>query len=123
MVNINKIKNRIPLLDLKKQYDILADADNNTSVRLMVVFTFIFSILYFIFPFDIIPDIILGFGYLDDLSLYMMLREIAYTSSDQDLSVRESLIKIFKSKVSLIVGLVLIILILAMLLILYGINI
>jgi len=123
MVNIKNIKNRIPLLDLKKQYRILTDNSNDKYVRLMIIVTFVFSILYFVFPFDIIPDIILGLGYFDDLTLYMILREVAYTSSDKDLTIKESLVEVSKSKLFLLIGLIIVVLILFLIALFYGTNI
>lgn len=97
-VDIGSIKNRIPILDLKKQYNILINSENPRSVRFMVLFTFVFSILYFIFPIDIIPDFFLGLGYLDDLSIYFTLREISYNAVDSNISIKSSIFKTFKSK-------------------------
>lgn len=80
---INKIKNRIPIFDIKKQYEILKDEDVSGRTKKLVIFTLSFSILYFILPFDIIPDVLLGFGYLDDLAIYSILREIVYKSAKE----------------------------------------
>jgi uncharacterized membrane protein YkvA (DUF1232 family) len=89
----------------------------------MIIVTFVFSILYFVFPFDIIPDIILGLGYFDDLTLYMILREVAYTSSDKDLTIKESLVEVSKSKLFLLIGLIIVVLILFLIALFYGTNI
>lgn len=97
-ISISSLKNRVPILDLKKQFDILVDDENPKSIRFLVIFTFIFSILYFIFPIDIIPDFFLGIGYLDDLSIYITLREIVYTGADSDIGVKRSIVETFRSK-------------------------
>lgn len=80
---LDKIKYRIPIFDIKKQYEILTNEDVSDRTKKLAIFTISFSILYFIVPFDIIPDVILGFGYLDDLAIYSILREVVYKSAEK----------------------------------------
>jgi uncharacterized membrane protein YkvA (DUF1232 family) len=96
-----EITTRIPIFDLNRQVSILKNDDQKLSIRLLVVFTFVFSIGYFILPFDIIPDILLGLGYLDDLAIYSFLREVAYEGAEEKYGIKKSIVKTLKSKVFL----------------------
>lgn len=105
---IRPILTRIPILDIKRQLEILTDESQKDQIRGLVVFTFIFSAGYFIFPFDIIPDILLGLGYLDDLAIYAFIREVAYTGAENDTNIKQSIYITIKSKFTYIVtGLIL----------------
>lgn len=104
-----EIITRIPILDLKRQASILKDDSQKLSIRLLVVFTFIFSIGYFVFPFDIIPDLLLGLGYLDDLAVYSILREVAYEGAEEKCGVKKSIINTLKSRVFLSVILIVVV--------------
>ena len=95
---------RVPILDIKRQVEILTDKSQKMQIRALVVFTFLFSAGYFIFPFDIIPDVLLGLGYLDDLAIYAFIREVAYTGAENNADIRESLYMTFKSKFIYIIG-------------------
>lgn len=105
-----EIITRIPIFDLKRQLSILKDDNQRLSIRLLVVFTFVFSIGYFISPFDIIPDVLLGLGYLDDLTIYSILREVAYEGAEEKCGVKTSIVKTLKSKVFLTMILVIVVL-------------
>jgi uncharacterized membrane protein YkvA (DUF1232 family) len=96
-----EIITRIPIFDLNRQVSILKNDNQKLSIRLLVVFTFVFSIGYFILPFDIIPDVLLGLGYLDDLAIYSFLREVAYEGAEEKYGIKKSIVKTLKSKVFL----------------------
>lgn len=100
---------RIPLLDIKRQWDILTDSTQKDQIRGLVVFTFLFSTAYFILPFDIIPDFLLGVGYLDDLTIYAFIREVAYVGAENNSDIKKSLYTTFRSRLIYIVAAVLII--------------
>jgi uncharacterized membrane protein YkvA (DUF1232 family) len=96
-----EIITRIPIFDLNRQVSILKNDNQKLSIRLLVVFTFVFSIGYFILPFDIIPDVLLGLGYIDDLAIYSFLREVAYEGAEEKYGIKKSIVKTLKSKVFL----------------------
>jgi uncharacterized membrane protein YkvA (DUF1232 family) len=102
---LRDLTTRIPILDLKKQYSILIDDEQKTSIRLMVVITFLFSIFYFLLPIDVIPDVLLGLGYLDDLTIYAVLREISYKGAERDVGIRGAIHHTLRSKLFIAVTL------------------
>ena len=104
MTSVKKsIKDRIPILDLKKQYGILEDDDTNDSIRYLVGFTLVFSLMYFIAPIDIVPDILFGLGYLDDLTIYAFLREVGYRGADMETGVKEAMFEVLESKTTAVI--------------------
>lgn len=110
--NLYPFLTRIPLLDIKRQVEILRDDDQKGQIRSLVAFTFLFSTAYFLLPFDIIPDVLLGLGYLDDLAIYAFMREVAYVGSENDIGIKQSLYMTVRSKVMYIVFAILVILVL-----------
>lgn len=54
------------LLDLIKYYRLGEYRDVSTKSILLVIA----ALLYFVMPADLIPDILLGFGYIDDIALF-----------------------------------------------------
>lgn len=102
---LRDLTTRIPILDLKKQYSILIDDEQKTSIRLMVVITFLFSVFYFLLPIDVIPDVLLGLGYLDDLTIYAVLREISYKGAERDVGIRGAIHHTLRSKLFIAVTL------------------
>lgn len=109
---LSDLTTRIPILDLKKQYSILIDDEQKTSIRVMVVVTFVFSIFYFLLPIDIIPDILLGLGYFDDLTIYAVLREISYKGAERDVGIRGAIHHTLKSRLFIAVMLAILLVIL-----------
>lgn len=102
---LGDLTTRIPILDLKEQYSILIDDEQNTSIRVMVIITFLFSTFYFLLPIDIIPDVLLGVGYFDDLTIYAVLREISYKGAERDVGIRGAIRHTLKSKLFIAVTL------------------
>lgn len=100
---------RVPLLDIKRQWNILTDSTQKDQIRGLVVFTFLFSTAYFILPFDVIPDFLLGVGYLDDLTIYAFIREVAYVGAENNSNIKQSLYTTFRSRLIYIVVAVLVI--------------
>lgn len=90
---------RIPILDLSKQIRILRDEELDNSTRAFVGVSFLLSVCYFVLPVDIIPDLILGFGYIDDLTFYAILREIGYKAAENDCGVIEASKVTLRSKI------------------------
>lgn len=93
-----KYISRIPILDLWKQASIIRNEELENSIRGFTVASLIISLSYFVFPIDIIPDILLGFGYMDDLAIYGVLREIGYTGAEENCGVKDAIKITFKSK-------------------------
>ena len=96
---LHPVITRVPLLDLKRQWNILTDSTQKDQIKGLVVFTFLFSTAYFILPFDVIPDFLLGVGYLDDLTIYAFIREVAYVGAENNLNIKESLHTILRLRV------------------------
>lgn len=106
MSKLRKYVSRIPILDLRKQVRIIRNEQVNNSARAFVGISFLISVCYFVFPVDIIPDILLGLGYMDDLALYAFLREVGYQAADNDCGVVEASKITFRSKVLKVLTLV-----------------
>jgi uncharacterized membrane protein YkvA (DUF1232 family) len=65
---VKRALRKIPFIDeVVAAYYAMLDPNTPTSARL----TLIAALAYFVAPFDFVPDIILGFGFLDDASVLM----------------------------------------------------
>ena len=64
---LRKISGQVTLLlDLVKYYRLGEYRDVSAKAILLAIA----SLLYFVIPADLIPDILLGFGYIDDVALF-----------------------------------------------------
>jgi hypothetical protein len=109
-ISKKEILKRIPILDLKKQYSIIRNKEVKTSIRTLLALNILFSSLYFVLPVDIIPDVIIGIGYIDDFSLYFLFREIGYIGEENDCGIQNSVLKFLKSKIILVLLIILVVL-------------
>lgn len=57
------------LFDMLKDYK----AGRYTDVPWRVIAAIVFAIVYFFWPFDVIPDILLGLGYTDDIAVFAIV--------------------------------------------------
>lgn len=86
---------RLPIvLDLIPMSKIVIDKQAPLSVRFLVVFTF----GYILFPSDIIPDLFLFLGWIDDFLIYSYLRQTVYNSYQENngiaLNIKQNLLDI-----------------------------
>lgn len=64
---LRKISGQVALLlDLVKYYRLGEYRDVSAKAVLLAIA----SLLYFVIPADLIPDVLLGFGYIDDVALF-----------------------------------------------------
>ncbi|WXR62092.1 YkvA family protein [Peptostreptococcaceae bacterium AGR-M142] len=71
---MNNIKKMIQVL--KKMNVLISLLNDNTYIlkeRLKALVFIVISFIYFISPIDLIPEIVLGFGFLDDLTVFAFL--------------------------------------------------
>lgn len=57
------------LFDMLKDYK----AGRYTDVSWRVIAAIVFAIVYFFWPFDVIPDILIGLGYTDDVAVFAIV--------------------------------------------------
>lgn len=57
------------LFDMLKDYK----AGRYTDVPWKVIAAIVFAIVYFFWPFDVIPDILIVLGYTDDIAVFMLV--------------------------------------------------
>ena len=57
---------------------------NDTKTPLKVKGTLVAALAYFILPFDVIPDVILGLGFTDDLAVLMTAMTLVRNHVTQD---------------------------------------
>lgn len=57
------------LFDMLKDYK----AGRYTDVPWRVIAAIVFAIVYFFWPFDVIPDILIGLGYTDDIAVFAIV--------------------------------------------------
>jgi len=89
---------RLPIRDLFTLARILVSPKTPHSIRVLVPVTVVVSFIYALWPLEVLPDIILGFGWLDDYSLYAFLREVVFTGYDHNLDVEDATHYLFTVK-------------------------
>lgn len=87
---LHKIRHQLALLlDLVKYYRLGEYRDISVKSLLLIIA----SLLYFVIPADMIPDILLGFGYIDDIALFGW----TLSSVGDDLQKFEAWLKVHRS--------------------------
>jgi len=79
---------RIPGLDLARIFRAFEDDDNADTVRLLALAVVPFGLAYGAFPLDLIPDVLVPIGWIDDVTVYVLLREAVFTGHDRGTNVR-----------------------------------
>jgi len=79
---------RVPGLDLLQIFRAFEDTDNADTVRLLAFVVIPFGLVYAAFPLDLVPDVLVPIGWIDDVTVYVLLREAVFTGHDRGTNVR-----------------------------------
>lgn len=79
---------RVPGLDLLWIVRAFEDDDNADTVRLLALAVVPFGLAYAAFPLDLVPDVLVPIGWIDDVTVYVVLREVVFVGHDRKTNVR-----------------------------------